>query len=74
MTMSEEAEARIFEKLETIGTDVAVIKSQLNPLVAQLADHEKRLRSIEARVWSAVGVLGLLTFAIPIVFRVLFPT
>lgn len=58
---------RVIEKLDEIGTAVAVIKSQL-PTITQVAtDHEARLRSLEARLWYAMGAIGLLAFVVPLI-------
>jgi hypothetical protein len=57
----------ILQKLGEIGEDLAVVKSKLPDMAAQSQDHEKRIRSLEARLWYATGVLGLLAIAIPLV-------
>lgn len=58
---------RIFSKLEEIGTDLAVVKSKLPPISEQAFDHEKRLRSLEERLWYAIGGVALLAFVVPFV-------
>lgn len=68
--MTESETARIFEKLDAISTDVAVVKSQMPEVRQRAEDHESRIRSLEARLWAAVGVVTLLTFAIPIALNV----
>lgn len=58
---------RIFEKLDEIGTDLAVVKSKMPDMNAHLNDHEKRIRSLESRLWYAMGAIGLLAFVVPLV-------
>ena len=70
MTMPTPTE-RIFDKLDEIGTDLAVVKSKLPTITDQALDHEKRLRSLEARLWYAVGAVGLIVVAQPIILRLL---
>lgn len=71
--MTESETRRIFEKLDAIGTDVAVVKSQMPGVQQRAEDHEQRIRSLEARLWAAVGVVTLLTFAIPIALNLFIP-
>lgn len=35
------------------------------------ADHETRLRTLESRMWYAMGVIGLILVAAPFVFKAL---
>ena len=60
---------RVLEKLDDLGTDVAVIKSSLPNLTQQIADHERRLRSLEARTWYGLGAVGIVAFVVPVVIR-----
>jgi len=62
---------QVLDKLEKVGTDVAVIKDRLPTIAQQLSDHERRLRSLEARTWYAFGGLALLAFGIPLALKVL---
>lgn len=69
---------RVLDKLDELsdaqsrqGEDVAVIKSSLPGLSTQLLDHERRLRSLEARLWYALGALALIAFALPVVIKLL---
>lgn len=36
-----------------------------------LADHESRIRGVEARIWQAVGGFGLLAIAAPIISKLI---
>lgn len=67
MNVSDSDSSRIFEKLDAIGNDVAVLKSQIPSVGSQLADHESRLRSLEARLWYAIGAVGFIALAAPLV-------
>jgi quinol-cytochrome oxidoreductase complex cytochrome b subunit len=62
---------QVLDKLNEVGTDVAVIKDRLPTIAQQLSDHERRLRSLEARTWYAFGGLALLAFGIPVVLKVM---
>jgi hypothetical protein len=64
---------QVLGKLNDIGTDVAVIKDRLPTIAQQLTDHERRLRSLEARTWYAFGAVALLAFAMPFVGKLLWP-
>lgn len=71
---------RIFAKLDEIGkavtstqVDVAVLSSQMPVANSRLDEFALRIRSLENRLWSAVGALGLLAFAIPIALKFLLP-
>lgn len=69
MTTGHTSNARIYDKLDEIGQDVAVVKSQLPPLGSRLDDHEKRLRSLEARVWYAFGAVAVVALVAPLVVQ-----
>ena len=71
MTETMATNEQVLGKLNDIGTDVAVIKDRLPTIAQQLTDHERRLRSLEARTWYAFGGLALLAFGIPLVSKVL---
>jgi len=67
---------RVLNKLDELSAaqsrqseDIAVIKTSLPNFSQQLGDHEKRLRSVEARLWYATGVVGLLAVAAPLVSK-----
>lgn len=64
-----ETTTRIFEKLDKISEDVAVVKSQMGDMKPRLDEHDRRLRSIDTRLWAGVGAVTLLAFAIPIVLN-----
>ena len=49
------------------------VDKKVDPLPATVVDHEKRLRALETRMWTAIGGLALLTFASPFVTKILFP-
>ncbi|MEX1079800.1 MAG: hypothetical protein WED09_11905 [Homoserinimonas sp.] len=51
----------VYDKINTVQTDVAVIKDQL----IDLSDHEHRIRNLESRMWIAIGGFGLLAAAAP---------
>lgn len=79
--MAEEStNARIFESLDsiktdiaTVRTDVAVIKASSPTVQTTLADHERRLRALETRVWLAVGGFGLIAAASPWLLAYIYP-
>lgn len=60
---------RVLDKLEEISSDLAVVKSKLPDMAASLNDHEKRIRSMEARLWYATGVVGFIAIAAPVVSK-----
>ena len=62
---------RIFSKLDAIGKSMAVLEMQMPAASIRLEDHEQRLRSMEARLWTSVGALVLLAFAVPLVINFL---
>lgn len=53
--------------LTELRTDVAVIKAGLN----DIADHERRIRALESRMWAAIGVFGLIAAASPYLSRLI---
>jgi hypothetical protein len=44
--------------------------SSLEVVAKDMADHETRIRSLETRQWYAMGVLGFLAFAVPLVMSI----
>jgi len=59
-------------QLQELVTQVAVLTEKLPPQSTQLDDHEKRLRSIETRMWLAVGAFGLIAAASPYLQKLIF--
>lgn len=55
----------IYNIVLATAQDVGLIKQGLPSTASQLADHETRLRSLERRVWLAVGGFGLIAAASP---------
>ena len=53
------------------GELLARLESVVERLEAIGADHETRLRSIEQRMWYAMGVVALVLVAAPFVFKAL---
>jgi len=76
VTVEPATEKRIFDKLETISTDVATTATSIAVVEAKLpAMHDrgvgldKRLRSVEARIWYAMGAVGLLAVVPQVIQR-----
>ena len=58
---------KVYDAINTVATDVAVIKDRL----VDLADHERRIRSLEQRMWAAIGIFGLIAAASPYLTRLI---
>jgi ribosomal 50S subunit-associated protein YjgA (DUF615 family) len=54
--MSDKDNAEIFQRLRTIGEDVAAIKAMMKNAKEAQDDHEDRLRSLERWQWKVVGI------------------
>lgn len=63
----------VYDKVQTLATAVAVLTEKLPSQSSQLSDHEKRIRSLETRMWVAVGAFGLLSFASPYLSKIFIP-
>ncbi len=50
---------------------VARLESCVDRLEVIGADHEERLRTIESRMWYAMGAIALILVAAPFVFKAL---
>lgn len=78
----EEPTARI--TLTTVYKELQDLTKTVNQLVGnlpdhvkatedKLADHERRVRSLETRMWLAVGAFGLIAAASPYLSRLFIP-
>lgn len=47
------------------------VDKKVDPLPATVADHEKRIRAIETRVWTAVGAVGLIALMSPFISKLI---
>lgn len=58
--------------LATIYDKLLEVDKKVDPIPATVADHEKRIRAIETRVWSAIGAVGLMAIISPFVSQLVF--
>lgn len=63
----------VYDKVQTLATAVTVLAEKLPSQSTQLADHEKRIRSLETRMWVAVGAFGLIATLSPYLSKLLVP-
>ncbi|MBX3094300.1 MAG: hypothetical protein KF680_07180 [Cryobacterium sp.] len=59
--------SNVYQAINEVKTDVAVIKNELGDLV----DHERRIRTLEQRMWAAIGIFGLLAALSPYLSRLI---
>lgn len=52
---NEELLQAIYDKVSSTETKVAVIEERLSSVADNTNDHEKRLRSVEKKVWLVTG-------------------
>ncbi|MEU8270821.1 hypothetical protein AB0B89_27145 [Sphaerisporangium sp. NPDC049002] len=53
----------IYDELKTVGVKVDHVSSQLDGVVADVADHETRLRAIERNRWPLPALAALVAVA-----------
>lgn len=53
----------IYDELKTVGVKVDHVSSQLDGVVADVADHETRLRALERSRWPLPSIAALLAVA-----------
>jgi len=67
----------VFKQVQELTNTVTTLAERLpahtEATDQKLADHERRLRSIETRMWGAVGGFGLLAAASPYLARLFIP-
>lgn len=47
------------------------VDKKVDPLPSAVADHEKRIRAIETRVYSAIGAVGFLAILTPFLTKLI---
>ncbi|WP_350348008.1 hypothetical protein ABIQ69_15420 [Agromyces sp. G08B096] len=50
---------KVYDAINAVKTDVAVIVAQLTMINAGRDDHERRIRALERRSWSFAGVAAI---------------
>jgi len=79
---NEEPTARItlttvFNQVQQLTNTVTTLTERLpahtEATDQKLADHERRLRSLETRMWAAVGAFGLIAAVSPYLSRLFIP-
>lgn len=58
---------------KTVGELVVKLPSHVTATDTKLADHERRLRTLETRMWAAVGAFGLIAAVSPYLSRIFIP-
>lgn len=53
----------IYDELKTVGVKVDHVSSQLDGVVADVADHENRLRSLERNRWPLPSLAAVVAVA-----------
>lgn len=53
----------IYDELKTVGVKVDHVSSQLDGVVADVADHETRLRALERSRWPLPSIAALIAVA-----------
>lgn len=53
----------IYDELKTVGVKVDHVSSQLDGVVADVADHENRLRALERSRWPLPSLAALVAVA-----------
>ena len=58
---------------ERLPTHISQTEKDVAEVRSDIADHERRLRTIESRMWLVVGGFGLLAAASPYLSKLLIP-
>ena len=61
----------IYQEVQRQGRLLEKIANSLPDSEAKIEDHENRIRSLERRMWQAVGIFGLLAAASPFLTRLI---
>lgn len=67
----------VYKEVQDLSKAVITLTERLpNHIEAtelKLADHERRIRQVESRIWLAVGAFGLIAAASPYLSRIIIP-
>lgn len=69
MSMHDEPVVKV--TLGTIYDKLLEVDKKVDPLPAAVLDHEKRLRAIETRVYTAIGAVAVVALATPFLVRLI---
>lgn len=69
--------SKVYDELRALSNTVTALTERLPTHVeateTKLKDHERRIRTLETRMWLAVGAFGLIAAASPYLSRMFIP-